>query len=249
MIPVIASFGPFHLYSYGLCLAIGILLSLQLMRRKAAQEGFPKPDDCSDMIFALFLWGFSGARLFYVAQNLSYYLADPLKILAVWEGGLIFYGGAIAALVGFYVTTQLKKISFWKFLDFIVPYVALTQFFGRVGCFLNGCCYGKACELPWAVHFPQSGGPVHPAQLYEAFYAFVLFIYLLARRRKTGFEGEVGLLYFVLYAFGRYLIEFVREPGWAWLGLTLNQWISIGIIMAASVFFRIRRRSAVRKRS
>ena len=249
MIPVMASFGPLHLYSYGLSLAIGILLSLYLMRRRAAAEGFPKPDDCSDIIFAVFVWGFSGARLLYVLQNLSYFLAEPLKVFAVWEGGLIFYGGVIAGLAGFFITARMKKIPFWKFLDFIAPYVALTQFFGRVGCFLNGCCYGTVCKLPWAVRFPQVEGPVHPAQLYEAFYALVLFVYLLERRKRARFEGEISLVYFILYAFGRYLIEFVREPGWSWLGLTFNQWVSIGMILAASIFFRVRSGTVRRKSS
>ena len=242
MIPVIASIGPIHLYSYGLCLALGLILSLILMRRRAAKEGFPKPDDCSDMIFAVFIWGFIGARLFYVAQNLSYYLANPLKILAVWEGGLIFYGGVITALIGFIVTTRSKKLSFWKFLDFFVPYVALTQFFGRVGCFLNGCCYGQTCDLPWAVQFPLVENSVHPSQLYEALFSLFLFGYLLMRSRKIRFEGEIGLFYFLFYAFGRFLIEFTREPGVSWMGITLNQWISFGVAFIAFLFFQHRSR-------
>jgi phosphatidylglycerol:prolipoprotein diacylglycerol transferase len=244
MIPVLFSVGPFHLYSYGVCLALGMLASLYLMRRRAAREGFPAPDDCSDMMFWLFVWGFAGARLFYVAQNLSGYLADPLRIFAVWEGGLIFYGGAVSALLGFFVTVRTKKLSFWRFLDFITPYIALTQFFGRVGCFLNGCCFGTRCELPWAVEFLQSNGPVHPAQLYEAFYCLCLFFFLRARDRRSRFEGQTGLLYFLLYALGRYLIEFVREQPAYWFGSTINQWISVAMILVAFVVFQARRRGA-----
>jgi len=244
MIPIIFSAGPIHLYSYGLSLALGLILSLYLMRQRAAKEGFPKADDCSDMIFAVFIWGFSGARLFYVAQNLSYYLSNPFKIFAAWEGGLVFYGGVVTGFVGFYITARLKKIPFWKLLDFIAPYAALTQFFGRVGCFLNGCCYGKSCDLPWAVHFPQAAGKVHPSQLYEALFDLFLFAYLLMRSRKIRFEGEIGLFYFLFYAFGRYLIEFTREPGVSWMGITLNQWISAGIMFIAFIFFQARRRTS-----
>ncbi|HQB11715.1 MAG TPA: prolipoprotein diacylglyceryl transferase [Candidatus Omnitrophota bacterium] len=241
MIPVIVSLGPLKLYSYGLLFAVGMVVSLILMRRRAVKEGFPAPDDCSDMMLVLLVWGVVGARLFYVLQNLSYYASDPLRVFAIWEGGLIFYGGAVSGLIGFIVTLRMKKIPFWRFLDFIVPYIALTQFFGRIGCFLNGCCFGKTCHLPWAVSFPHSGGPVHPAQLYEAFYTLLLFVCLRVRGRRARFEGEVGLLYFMLYALGRYLIEFVREPGLSWLGFTMNQWISIVMIVTAFIFFQARK--------
>jgi phosphatidylglycerol:prolipoprotein diacylglycerol transferase len=247
MIPTVFVLGPIHLYSYGLLLAAGLLLSLYLMRHRAAKEGFPQPDDCTDIMLAVFVWGFSGARLFYVLQNFSYFAANPLRVFAVWEGGLIFYGGVVASLVGFSITVRMKKLSFWKALDFIAPYTALTQAFGRVGCFLNGCCYGKPCDLPWAVHFPQAEGLVHPAQVYEAAYTLVLFAFLLKRSRAVRFEGEISLLYLMLYALGRFLIEFVREPGLTWLGLTHNQWTSIVIITMASLIFQARRRSALRK--
>lgn len=247
MIPVLFSWGSIHLYSYGLSLAVGLLIALHLMRRRAAKGDFLKPDDVSDILMAVFIWGFAGARLLFVIQNLSLFVSNPLKVFAVWEGGLVFYGGAIAGTFGFYITAKLKKLSFWKLLDFFTPYAALVQCFGRIGCFLNGCCYGKTCDLPWAVHFPHVEGLVHPTQIYEAIYDLALFFFLLARRRSARFEGEVGLLYFLLYAFGRYLIEFAREPGLSWMGLTFNQWISAGIIFVAFIFFKVRLSMTERK--
>jgi phosphatidylglycerol:prolipoprotein diacylglycerol transferase len=245
MIPVLFSFGTIHLYSYGLCIAVGVLLSLFLMKRRAVKEGFPKPDEVLDVAFAILVWGFLGARLFYVIQNLSYYAVEPLKIFAVWEGGLIFYGGAIAAFLGFALMVRKRKWPFWKTLDFIVPYGALSHAFGRIGCFLNGCCFGKSCHLPWAVRFPELPYAVHPTQLYEASYDLLLFVFLLKRRKRARFEGEISLLYFLLYGMGRYTIEFVREPGWMWMGLTSNQWLSIAIMVAAFTLFKIRQRKAV----
>ena len=244
MKPVLFSFGGLHLYSYGLSIALGVLLALFLMKHRAEREGFPKPDEVFDLAFTVLVWGFLGARLFYVVQNFSYYLAEPLKIFAVWEGGLVFYGGAIAAFLGFWRMTQKKQWPFWKALDFLAPYSALAHAFGRIGCFLNGCCFGKACDLPWAVRFSEIPYAVHPTQLYEALYDLVLFAFLLKRRKKARFEGEIGLLYFLLYGVGRYTIEFLREPGWAWLGLTSNQWLSVVIVTAAFILFRIRRRKA-----
>ena len=245
MKPILFSFGGLHLYSYGLCIALGVLLSLYLMKRRAIQEGFPKPEEVFDMAFVVLLWGFLGARLFYVIQNLSYYAAEPFKIFAVWEGGLIFYGGAIAAFLGLYLMARKKQWPLWKILDFLVPYGAMTHAFGRIGCFLNGCCYGKVCDLPWAVRFPGFPYAVHPTQLYEALYDLALFAFLLKHRKRTRFEGETALLYFLLYGLGRYLIEFLREPGWMWLGLTFNQWLSIAIMVTAFIFFQARKRKPV----
>jgi phosphatidylglycerol---prolipoprotein diacylglyceryl transferase len=244
MKPILFSFGAIHLYSYGLCIAIGVLLSIFLMKRRALKEGFPKPEEVLDMAFAVLVWGFLGARLFYVIQNFSYYVANPLKIVAVWEGGLIFYGGAIAAFLGFALMARKKKWPFWKILDFLVPYVALTHALGRMGCFLNGCCFGKACDLPWAVRFPEVPYAVHPTQLYEAFYDLVLFAFLLQRTKRVRFEGEISLLYLLLYGMGRYTIEFLREPSWLWMGLTSNQWLSVAIIVMAFLVFQSRRRKA-----
>ena len=245
MKPVLFSFGAIHLYSYGLCIALGVLLTLFLMRRRALKEKFPKPDEVFDMAFAVLVWGFLGARLFYVIKNFSYYMAAPLKIFAVWEGGLIFYGGAISSFLGFWLTVRKKKLPLWKTLDFLVPYGALAHAFGRIGCFLNGCCFGKACEWPWAVRFPELSYAVHPTQLYEALYDIVLFAFLLKRRRRIRFEGHIRLLYLLLYGMGRYVIEFMREPSWMWVGLTSNQWLSVTIMVVAFTFFQSRRRKAV----
>ena len=243
MKPILFSFGAFHLYSYGLSVAVGVLLALFLMTRRAQKEGFPKSDEVLDLAFAILVWGFVGARLFYVLQNLSFYASYPLKIFAVWEGGLIFYGGALASILGFWRTVRKLHLPFWKTLDFIVPYGALAHAFGRIGCFLNGCCYGKACVLSWAVRFPEVAYRVHPTQLYEAFYDLALFVFLLVRRKRSRFEGEIGLLYFIFYGMGRYLIEFVRQPaGWMWMGLTSNQWLSAAIIAVSFVLFQSRQR-------
>jgi len=244
MKPILFSFGSIHLYSYGLSIALGVLLSMFFFFFCALGEGFPGLDEVFDMAFVVLVWGFLGARLFYVIQNFSYYAAEPLKLFAVWEGGLIFYGGAITAFLGLWLTARKKKWRFLKLLDFLVPYGALTHAFGRIGCFLNGCCFGKACDLPWSVRFPEIPYAVHPAQLYEAFYDLVLFAFLLQRGKRVRFEGEISLLYFLLYGMGRYMIEFVREPGWRWMGLTSNQWLSAAIMLAAFILFQSRRRKA-----
>ena len=99
-------------------------------------------------------------------------------------------------------------------------------------------------ESFWAVRFPELSYAVHPTQLYEALYDIVLFAFLIKRRKRARFEGEIGLLYFLLYGMGRYMIEFVREPGWMWMGLTSNQWLSVAIMAVAFIVFQFRQRKA-----
>jgi len=131
MRPILFSFGGIHLYSYGFCIALGVLLSIFLMKRRAAKEGSPGPRKCSICLLWSWCGDFSEPRIFYAVQNFSYYAAEPFKFFAVWEGGLIFYGGAISAFLGLWLTTRKKKWPFWKTLDFLVPYGALTHAFGR----------------------------------------------------------------------------------------------------------------------
>lgn len=238
MKPILLTCGPFHLYSYGLCIAVGVLLALFLMKRQSLKEGFLETETLFDIVSVVLIWGFSGARLFYVAQNFSYYWASPLKIFALWEGGLIFYGGAVAAVTGFWVFTRRRKLPFWRTLDFIIPYGVLTHAFGRIGCFLNGCCYGKRCDLPWGVKFPSVPYPVHPTQLYESFFDLVLFLFLSHRQKQPHSDGQISLFYFILYGMGRFSIEFLREPTYVWWGLTSNQWLSLLIMIAAFAVFK-----------
>lgn len=235
MKPILFSFGSFHLYSFGLMVALGVTLSLFLMQRQI-RFGFPSREEAYDLVFVTAFTGFLGARLNYVIQNAAWYWSHPLKIFAIWEGGLIFYGGVIGSLAGLWVFTRIRKISFVKVLDFLLPYVALTHAFGRIGCFLNGCCTGKPCNLPWAVKFPELSVPVHPTQLYEAAFDFLLFLFLSARYSKRHFDGEVTALYFMLYSVARFVIEFYRADNPFWGFLTINQWMSL-LVFAAALFF------------
>ena len=237
MRPVLFSIGPLPVYAFGFLVASGVLLSLVLMNRKARRTGFPPGDMAFDMVFVTVLAGFLGARLYYVLQNAGWYFRNPLQIFALWEGGLIFYGGQAGALLGIWIFFKAKKIAPLKGLDFILPYVALTQAFGRIGCFLNGCCMGKACDLPWAVRFPELPYPVHPAQLYEAVSDLGLFLFLNARYDKKRFDGEITALYFAGYALIRFAVEFLRADNPAWGVLTINQWVSVGVFVAAAGFY------------
>jgi phosphatidylglycerol---prolipoprotein diacylglyceryl transferase len=243
MRPILFHLGPLPVFSFGFLVACGVLLSLTLMTRRSRKTGFPAGDTAADMVFASVGSGFLGARLYYVLQNLSWYLQHPAQIFAFWEGGLIFYGGVAGAFLGLWIFTKIKKISFAKSLDFILPYVALTHAFGRLGCFMNGCCYGTACELPWAVQFPNFPGPVHPTQIYEAILDLGLFLTLNARYPQKRFDGEIAVLYFIFYAAIRFFIEFFRADNPEWAMWTLNQWASLFVFLTAAGFYLFKRRA------
>lgn len=241
MHPILFSFGPLHVYSFGFMAALGVLVCLFLMTRAAKRFGFPKPQDVSDLVFVTVASGFFGGRLAYVFENFRGYLGHPLRIFAVWEGGLIFYGGVIGALLGLLLFMRLKKIPYFAGLDFLLPYTALTHAFGRIGCFLNGCCYGRRCDLPWAVRFPETGR-VHPTQLYEAAFNMALFVFLRNRYARRNFDGEVSGYYFMIYAAGRFVIEFFRAGNPGWGALTVNQWTSFLIFGFGALIYAVNRK-------
>ncbi len=236
MLPVLFSIGPFRIYTYGTLIALGVWLAIQGMKRYARTTGFLKDDQVYDMVFTLLAASFFGARLFYVAQHADWYSAHPLEIPAVWQGGLIFYGGYPAGVAALVMYFKKQKIDVRDGFDFMGPFVALVHAFGRIGCFLNGCCFGGPCAFPWAIRFPDSNGPVHPAQLYEAVFDFALFGFLVKLLKKHPPRGVVTAAYFFLYATGRFFVEFLREDNPGWL-LTWNQWISLGIMLGAGIFY------------
>ena len=245
MIPVFFHLGPLPVYSFGFMVAFGVALSLFLLDRLSRKTGFPGGELAGDLVFAAVVAGFLGARAAYIFEKRAWYGQAPLKIFALWEGGLIFYGGVAGALAGLLIFSKIKKISFAKVLDFLLPYVALTHAFGRIGCFLNGCCAGKACDLPWAVKFPGTEEAVHPTQLYEAVLNFLLFLFLRSQYSRKRFDGQTALLYFMLYGALRFFIEFFREGNPFWGVLTVNQWTSLVIVGVAGVFYARSRKSGI----
>lgn len=242
---ILVEIGPVSIYSYGVMITLGVALSVFLMLRELR----PVPDGAGrspeplcnastlyDLVFVTLGTGLAGARVYYVLQNWDSYRTELWKVFALWEGGLIFYGGLLASVMGLSVFLRLKKIPVLAGLDFLIPYVALSQAFGRVGCFLNGCCYGKFCPFPWAVSFPEGPEHVHPTQLYEAFFLAVLFFVLRDRYRKRRFPGQTFVFYLILYGLGRFLIEFFRAHNPAFWIFTWNQWISAAVVATGAFF-------------
>lgn len=240
MHPVLFSFGAFTVYSYGAMVAAGVLAALLVTEALAARSGIGR-GIATDLVLVFFLSGITGARLWYVFQHLEDYRTAPLKALWVQEGGLVWYGGFLFAALAGLLVVSYRKLPVWKFCDLFSPAVALAHALGRIGCFLNGCCYGKPSDGPWAVRFPGDFTARFPVQTAESLFLFALAAFLFMLQLRPHRDGAVFARYLFIYSFGRFFIEFFRGdqmPVWLF---TPAQWTSLlfgAVSVALILYFR-----------
>ena len=246
MYPIFLQLGSLVIHTYGVLVALGFLAAIILASTRAQEYGLDR-DFIFDLSFWILVSALIGARALEVLANFPYYRLDPIRIVKIWEGGLSFFGGLTGGVLGGIWYVQRKKLSVWNCGDLMIPYLALGQAIGRIGCFSAGCCYGRVCSASWAVHFshPQSlaptGIPLHPTQIYESLADFIIFLILLNVGKKREFTGQVFLLYFILYGAVRFIIEFYRGDNPAvWYSLTLYQIFSVVILVAAGIIYTIK---------
>jgi phosphatidylglycerol:prolipoprotein diacylglycerol transferase len=251
MHPDAFNIGNFTVHWYGLAVAIGFAVGLWLAARRGLREGL-QPQWIADLGLPLILGTVVGARALYVVTYWkSQFAAVPFwRVFAVWEGGLVFYGGlvgATAAGIGYIV---VRRLPLWKLCDALAPSIALGFAFGRLGCLMNGCCYGQACDLPWAVHFPgdhrTAGAGVHPTQLYDAAWALALYVALAWGYRRKKFDGQIFALFLAGYAVLRSVFEAFRgDYTTERVGLlTPAQAFSIVVVAAAAALYFVLERRA-----
>ena len=236
------------IYWFGVMMALAFLAAISLWNWLAPRSGRPAGYG-SELGFWIMISGVVGARIAEVLTNWAHYQAQPLEIIRVDRGGLVYYGGFILACLAVIVFSRRHRDPLWSLADYGVVALPLGHAIGRIGCFINGCCYGLPTSLPWAVRFPADheshGVPVHPTQLYEAAYNFLLFGVLLAyflRRRAPA--GRVFALYLLLYPPFRFLVEGLREEPHGAFGLTSGQQTSIPLLLAGiALWFWTGRRS------
>ena len=242
--PILFSAGNFSIAWYGLLFATGFFLGFQIMRWVYQREG--KTAQSLDRIFVYMVLGaVFGARLGHcLFYDPAYYLANPLSILKIWEGGLASHGGTVGMLLAMYVyAKQTDGIKFLWLLDRMTIPVALGSFFIRLGNFFNSEIIGIPTTVPWAIVFSRVDDlPRHPAQLYEAAVYLFLFILLFGLYKKHGANLRVGLLIslLMLIIFGsRFFIEFIKIPQESFepiAGLNMGQWLSIPFILLGAIF-------------
>ncbi len=250
MHPVLFKIGPITINTYGVFIAIGFLSGIFVANYFAQKEGLKK-DIVYDFAFFILIWSIIGARLFYVIQYYHYYINHPLSILKIWQGGLVFYGGLIGGVLSVLYYTKKYNINKWLFGDIALVALPLGQFFGRLGCLSAGCCYGKPCNLPWAITFtnPESLAPhnipLHPTEIYHALCNLIIFIFLFYfyKNNKRKFYGHIVVLYGMLYSVGRFIVEFYRGDNRGHIGpLSIPQFISIIVFIVSLITYFIRKK-------
>ncbi|MDW7728546.1 MAG: prolipoprotein diacylglyceryl transferase [Bacillota bacterium] len=229
--------GNFTVHSYGLMIALAILISSILLYREAPREKI-NPDHVLEAIIVAAFFGLLGSRILYILLNWQYYSGRSILSLLTQYEGLSFYGALFGGVLALYIWSLKRKAGFLKMTDLLAPYLALGYAFGRVGCFLNGCCYGKETSVPWALPI-HMGDPVlrHPVPLYAAAGALIIFFILKALRPRRPFVGFILLALFAFYGILRYIVEFFRYGDTVWLSLTAAQLFSLGLVFTILIIF------------
>jgi phosphatidylglycerol---prolipoprotein diacylglyceryl transferase len=215
--PVAFTIGTLKVHWYGIMIAIGLYAGIQVGLREAARRGLD-PDRLMNVALIIAAFGVLGGRLYYVAQNQpGFYLAHPGQILAVWQGGMAFYGAIFAGGLALLASAWVFKLPFWKLADVGVLGLTLGQAFGRIGNIINGDIVGYPTNGKWGFVYtnPDTFGPrnvaVQPASLYELLIALALFIFLWAIRKRVQPDGVLALLYVALYSVSQFFIFFLRD--------------------------------------
>lgn len=260
-------------FGYGFMMFVGFSMATLLALYHARRIEMD-PNIIMDLMMWVLIPGLIGARALYVFQYSDRIFGNPQNqglvgafksLIALWDGGLVFYGSVIGGAIGGWIFCRRRDISPLKLADVVSPSLFVGLGFGRIGCFLYGCCYGGACDLPWAVRFPpgsltyevqmregiiQQGAAsttaLHPTQIYSSLLAFLLAGILTWLFRRRPFEGFVVGMMFVLYPVNRFILELIRsdEKGQLGTSLTISQLISIGLfILGITTLVRLSKQS------
>lgn len=244
MHPILIKLGPITLYTYGLFLAIAFFVGLWIGE---IRRGNIEKRHILNIVVMIFLFGIIGARLFFVFSNVSYFLKHPFEIVA--RSGFTFHGGFIFAIIGTFLYCKKNSLSFFKMADILSPSFAIGLAIGRIGCFFEGCCFGKPTNLPWGILFPVGSWaykefgqiPVHPTQIYSSVADFLLFLILFWIKNKR--EGGLFFTFLLCYSFLRFFIELLRFQPIFLFGLTQPQ-VLFFIIGAISIIWFLGSRSS-----
>lgn len=233
MNPILVTLGSTEVRWYGLMVALAILTVVAWTYFAAKKAGIP-----SDVVYTSALWaipfGLVVSHLVEVVDRLDYYTDNPGDIFGF--SGLTIYGGILGGTLGIWIYTRIRGQSFGQLVDVAAPGIILGQAVGRIGCAINGCCYGTPTGLPWGFEYinPDSYGPLgvstHPVVVYELLFDLAIFGMLLVMRRKQLAEGSLFLLYLATYSAGRFLFSYLRENT-TYGGLREAQIIALAVLV------------------
>jgi phosphatidylglycerol:prolipoprotein diacylglycerol transferase len=245
MHPLLFQLGPIPIHTYGALIAIGFLIAVYTIKRLSEISKIDV-DRTLDLVFWTLFVGFIGSRVLFIVTRWEDFAPDPMAMLRVWEGGLVFLGGPLAAMPFVVWYLRRHKMAAWRTMDSMIPGLVVAHSFGRLGCLMAGCCYGKPTGNGFGIKLhselvdaPLRGINLHPTQLYESTALMILFFGLLWVHKRKQFDGQVLLTYFMAYPVIRSVVEIFRGDlirGFVIEGVLSNgQFISLLIFIAATV--------------
>lgn len=267
MYPTLFQIGPISVHSFGLMVAIAFIGGLYFMSRIVRNGFVPglREDDVSQLLIFVMLGGALGARIAYVCEHWTVEFAGQpfVEVFRFDKGGLMFYGGLIGAILTIMLFSVIRKVKLVGILDLCAIVLPMGHAFGRIGCFLNGCCYGRAVKTPISVTYPSHSAvwyeqvrrgeiasnaieslPVLPSQLIEAVANFALFAVLFVFARKKPRSGFISGIYLISYGVIRFFTEMLRsDPRMAVGALSIGQTFSICAIVAGVLFLTVKTKS------
>ncbi|MCQ9206490.1 MAG: prolipoprotein diacylglyceryl transferase [Omnitrophica bacterium] len=237
MHPVLFQIGPLVIRSYGVFVATAFLTGFWLLYLEAKRKNF-YPDKIRDMELYILISGIVGARALHVLVNLDYYALHASEITKLWHGGLAIYGGLLFGIIAGWVFIVRNGMPLFATGGLVIPYIALGQSIGRIGCFFNACCFGKVAVIPaLGVVFPGDSVARYPTQLYASLLLLAIFVFLKIAGQKKLRGGFLFASYLLLYAVQRFAIDFLRDDTPRYLfGFTVSQFLSIGVFAFAGAF-------------
>lgn len=237
------SIGPVTIHGYGLMIGLGIIFAFLLAAHRAKKKGLSE-DDLYSIGIVCVIFGLLGAKILFCIVEFESVMANPKSIIS--SNGFVVYGGIIGGTLAAFLYCKKKKLDFLKYFDLVMPSISLAQGFGRIGCFIAGCCYGKETNCALGIAFSNSkfapnGVKLIPTQLISSAGNFLIMIILILYARKQRQPGKVGALYLLLYSIGRYFIEFLRNDfrGEVFGIFSTSQFISIFTFLLGVVLFTI----------
>lgn len=246
MYPIVFKIGGFTVYSYGLMIAIGAIAGVAYLAIRGKKELGVTFDQANTLFLSIFVAAVVGGKVFLFFESPSEYLADPGRLFK--GNGFVFYGSFLFAVPAMLWFFRKHKLDPYRMLDIMAITTCLVHMLGRLGCFLAGCCYGVPTDSFLGVVFTHpacsaepKGVPLHPTQLYEAGYIFIVMIVLLFLRERRKFYGQLFLLYLAFYAVGRMIIEMFRGDevrGYVLDFISHSQLVALGILIVVALVYK-----------
>jgi phosphatidylglycerol:prolipoprotein diacylglycerol transferase len=250
--PIILNIGSFELRWYGIAIALAAVAAVIIGAYRARKKGIPA-DEIYFLAPFVLIGGLIGARMFHVVDNWAYYMANPLQIVQIQQGGLAIWGGLVGGGIAGFIFARVRHIPVGRLLDALVPALLVAQIIGRFGCIVNGDAYGGIAHLPWAFIYTNPnalipanllGMPTHPYPLYEIVWNALALVGILRLERHFKTDGMLFLSYLPMYSAGRFLLTFVRQEKIVFWGLQQAQVLAIAVfIVSIALFFYMWRKS------